>query len=77
MECELDGIKVHYESCGDGRPIVALHGWVDADALVQPCPAPVGTFAALDRSGHFMGTLRVAAHPQYVSRPQPTRQRRT
>jgi pimeloyl-ACP methyl ester carboxylesterase len=55
MECELDGIKVHYESCGDGRPIVALHGWVDADALVQPCPAPVGTFAALDRSGHFMG----------------------
>lgn len=27
MECELEGITVHYESCGEGRPLVALHGW--------------------------------------------------
>jgi len=27
MECELEGITLHFESCGDGRPLVALHGW--------------------------------------------------
>lgn len=27
MECELKDITVHYESFGEGRPIVALHGW--------------------------------------------------
>lgn len=27
MECELKDITVHYESFGEGRPIVMLHGW--------------------------------------------------
>ncbi len=27
MECELKDITVHYESLGEGRPIVMLHGW--------------------------------------------------
>jgi pimeloyl-ACP methyl ester carboxylesterase len=27
MECELKDITVHYESFGEGRPLVALHGW--------------------------------------------------
>ena len=27
MECVLDKIKVHYEICGEGRPILMLHGW--------------------------------------------------
>ena len=27
MECALRDITVHYESFGEGRPIVLLHGW--------------------------------------------------
>jgi pimeloyl-ACP methyl ester carboxylesterase len=27
MECEIDGIKVYYEICGEGKPVVMLHGW--------------------------------------------------
>ena len=27
MECQLENITVHYEVFGEGRPIVALHGW--------------------------------------------------
>jgi pimeloyl-ACP methyl ester carboxylesterase len=27
MECNLDGITVHYEAFGQGRPIILLHGW--------------------------------------------------
>jgi len=27
MECDLKDITVHYESIGEGRPLVALHGW--------------------------------------------------
>ncbi|MCL4554274.1 MAG: alpha/beta hydrolase [Actinobacteria bacterium] len=27
MECELEGITVHYETRGEGSPIVMLHGW--------------------------------------------------
>jgi pimeloyl-ACP methyl ester carboxylesterase len=27
MECELKDITVHYETRGEGRPIVMLHGW--------------------------------------------------
>ena len=27
MECELTDITVHYETRGEGRPIVMLHGW--------------------------------------------------
>jgi pimeloyl-ACP methyl ester carboxylesterase len=27
MECELNGITMHYEIFGEGRPILMLHGW--------------------------------------------------
>ena len=27
MECVLEKSKVHYEICGEGRPILMLHGW--------------------------------------------------
>jgi len=27
MWCKLDGLDVHYDSLGEGRPIVFLHGW--------------------------------------------------
>jgi pimeloyl-ACP methyl ester carboxylesterase len=27
MDCKLNGITVHYELFGEGRPIIMLHGW--------------------------------------------------
>lgn len=27
MECKLKDITVHYEAFGEGRPLIALHGW--------------------------------------------------
>jgi pimeloyl-ACP methyl ester carboxylesterase len=27
MDCDLKGITVHYEAFGEGRPLLALHGW--------------------------------------------------
>jgi pimeloyl-ACP methyl ester carboxylesterase len=27
MECELENITIHYETCGEGRPIIILPGW--------------------------------------------------
>lgn len=27
MECKLEDIIIHYESVGEGRPIIMLHGW--------------------------------------------------
>ena len=27
MECKLENVTIHYESFGQGRPIVVLHGW--------------------------------------------------
>ena len=27
MDCQLQGIKLHYELAGQGQPIVLLHGW--------------------------------------------------
>jgi pimeloyl-ACP methyl ester carboxylesterase len=30
MECRLDGVTVHYESFGSGRPLIFLPGWPDS-----------------------------------------------
>jgi pimeloyl-ACP methyl ester carboxylesterase len=27
MECEVSGVKVHYEEAGAGQPLLTLHGW--------------------------------------------------
>ena len=29
MDCQLAGITLHYETLGDGRPLVVLPGWPD------------------------------------------------
>jgi pimeloyl-ACP methyl ester carboxylesterase len=55
---DSDGVRIHYESFGEGRPIVLVHGytlnlkfnWVDSkwvDAL-----QPLRRVVALDRRGH-------------------------
>ncbi len=36
MECELEKITIHYETFGEGKPILMLHGWpVDHRVLVS------------------------------------------
>ena len=27
MDCQLQGINLHYELAGQGQPVVLLHGW--------------------------------------------------
>jgi len=27
MWCEIDGVQIHYETFGEGRPVILLHGW--------------------------------------------------
>ncbi|MCK4900871.1 MAG: alpha/beta hydrolase [Anaerolineales bacterium] len=36
MECTIGDIKIHYEICGVGRPILMLHGWpVDHRLMIR------------------------------------------
>lgn len=36
MKCELEGITVHYEMFGEGKPIIMLHGWpIDHRVMVD------------------------------------------
>ncbi len=58
MECELKDIKVYFESFGEGRPIIMLHGWsVDHHHMVsdmEPCFKQRGGWKRvyLDLPGH-------------------------
>ncbi len=41
MYCSLDNIKVHYETRGEGRPLILLHGlWLDHRQMVG-CMEPI------------------------------------
>ena len=41
MECRLDGITVHYESIGSGRPLIFLPGWPDSGRVPADYLEPV------------------------------------
>ena len=41
MECKLDNITIHYQTCGEGKPILILHGApLDHRALLG-CMEPI------------------------------------
>ena len=66
MECQLEGISVHYEIYGEGYPLISLHGFSPDHRLMTGCMEPIfnhrsgwqfenyprSTFAVLDRAGH-------------------------
>jgi pimeloyl-ACP methyl ester carboxylesterase len=36
MKCQLENVTIHYEAFGEGRPLVALHGWpLDRRSMVS------------------------------------------
>jgi pimeloyl-ACP methyl ester carboxylesterase len=41
MECEISGLSVYYESLGQGRPIVMLHGFYPDHRLMTGCMEPI------------------------------------
>jgi len=41
MECQLEGISVHYEIYGKGRPLVLLHGFSPDHRLMTGCMEPI------------------------------------
>jgi pimeloyl-ACP methyl ester carboxylesterase len=43
MKCEINGLSVYYESFGQGRPIVMLHGFYPDHRLMTGCMEPIFT----------------------------------
>lgn len=41
MDAQLDGINIHYEIYGQGKPILLLHGWGTDSSLFQPIATPL------------------------------------
>lgn len=41
MKCKLDRVSVYYESYGEGRPLIALHGFAPDHRLMKGCLEPV------------------------------------
>lgn len=51
---EIDGLRIRYESAGEGSPVVILHGWGGSIESVRPmlaAVAPVASGCALDLPG--------------------------
>lgn len=36
MEIKINGKKIHYEVCGEGRPVILLHGWLCSLETMAP-----------------------------------------
>ena len=43
MECKLDRISVNYHICGEGQPILMLHGFYPDHRLMTGCMEPIFT----------------------------------
>lgn len=43
MKCELKGITVHYETFGEGKPIIMLHGWPLDHRIMESIMEPLFT----------------------------------
>jgi pimeloyl-ACP methyl ester carboxylesterase len=41
MECNIQGVKIYYESIGEGTPILMIHGWSPDHRLMKGCMEPV------------------------------------
>jgi pimeloyl-ACP methyl ester carboxylesterase len=41
MECNIRGVKIYYESIGEGTPILMIHGWSPDHRLMKGCLEPV------------------------------------
>jgi len=41
MECKLKGISVYYEACGDGHPVICLHGFGPDHRSMTGCMEPI------------------------------------
>ena len=41
MECHVKGIRVHYETFGEGRPMIMLHGYGPDHRLMTGCMEPI------------------------------------
>jgi len=41
MECELKNIKIYYETFGQGRPILMIHGFMPDHRLMKGCMEPI------------------------------------
>lgn len=41
MECKLDNVAVNYKICGEGRPILMLHGYYPDHRLMEGCMEPL------------------------------------
>lgn len=41
MECKLDKITVNYKICGEGRPLLMIHGYYPDHRLMEGCMEPI------------------------------------
>lgn len=48
MEINVKGITIHYETYGEGRPILMIHGWSPDHRLMTGCMEPV--FKGMDNA---------------------------
>ena len=63
MICEVNGVQLYYEKCGEGRPIILVHGNGESheifDVLIDALRR-THTVYAVDSRGHGRSSKRVA-----------------
>ena len=64
MICEVNGVQLYYEKCGEGRPIILVHGNGESheifDVLIDALRR-THTVYAVDSRGHGRSSKRVAS----------------